>query len=109
MFKKTLKALADDLQAKKISSVELTQQYLDRIQQFDQNLNSFNLDLDYISKLLSKQKNRILIRKYQVFYSLYRAGYFSNKDEVVGYFIVAKRIKGSVRFFIHHALWHGIN
>jgi aspartyl-tRNA(Asn)/glutamyl-tRNA(Gln) amidotransferase subunit A len=38
---KTIAELSRDLQAKKISSVELTQYYLDRIARFDKSLNSF--------------------------------------------------------------------
>jgi aspartyl-tRNA(Asn)/glutamyl-tRNA(Gln) amidotransferase subunit A len=38
---KTISELSQDLQSKKISSVELTQQFLDRIQKFDGDLNSF--------------------------------------------------------------------
>jgi aspartyl-tRNA(Asn)/glutamyl-tRNA(Gln) amidotransferase subunit A len=38
---KTIAELAKDLQAKKISSVELTQDFLARIQRFDKELNSF--------------------------------------------------------------------
>jgi len=38
---KTLRALSDDLRNKKISSVELTQHYLARIEQYDTQLNSF--------------------------------------------------------------------
>ena len=41
MHNKTLSELAADLAAKKLSSVELTQHYLDRIKQHDQQLNSF--------------------------------------------------------------------
>ncbi len=41
MKQKTLADLSRDLAAKKISSVELTQYYLDRIQQYDKQLNSF--------------------------------------------------------------------
>ncbi len=41
MFQKTLAELITDLQNKSISSVELTQAYLDRIQQHDQNFNSY--------------------------------------------------------------------
>lgn len=37
----TVKQLADDLHHKKISSVELTKHFLDRIQKFDKNLNSY--------------------------------------------------------------------
>jgi aspartyl-tRNA(Asn)/glutamyl-tRNA(Gln) amidotransferase subunit A len=38
---KTIAELSRDLHTKKISSVELTQQFLDRIQRFDKDLNSF--------------------------------------------------------------------
>ena len=41
MFKKTLTELANDLQNKKYSSVELTQYFLDRIKKYDPMLNSF--------------------------------------------------------------------
>jgi len=41
MHNKTLAALSRELQAKKISSVELTQQYLQRIQQHNPQLNAF--------------------------------------------------------------------
>ena len=41
MFEKTVSELADDLQKKIISSVELTQVYLDRIQQLDGDYNSY--------------------------------------------------------------------
>ena len=41
MFQKTIAELISDLQNKSISSVELTQAYLDRIQEHDQNLNSY--------------------------------------------------------------------
>lgn len=41
MHFKTLSELSNDLHSKKISSVELTQYYLDRIAQFDKELNSF--------------------------------------------------------------------
>jgi len=41
MFQKTIAELIIDLQNKSISSVELTQAYLDRIQNIDQNYNSY--------------------------------------------------------------------
>lgn len=41
MHNKTIRELSNELNAKKISSVELTQFYLDRIKRFDKNLNSF--------------------------------------------------------------------
>ncbi|HEV2613656.1 MAG TPA: Asp-tRNA(Asn)/Glu-tRNA(Gln) amidotransferase subunit GatA [Gammaproteobacteria bacterium] len=41
MHTKSLRELSSDLHAKKISSVELTQHYLDRINKFDKDLNSF--------------------------------------------------------------------
>jgi len=41
LHKKTLRELSQDLHAKKISSVELTQHFLDRINQHDKTLNSF--------------------------------------------------------------------
>jgi aspartyl-tRNA(Asn)/glutamyl-tRNA(Gln) amidotransferase subunit A len=41
MHEKTLAELADALASGALSSVELTQHYLDRIKQFDKNLNSF--------------------------------------------------------------------
>jgi aspartyl-tRNA(Asn)/glutamyl-tRNA(Gln) amidotransferase subunit A len=41
MHTKSLRELSSDLHAKKISSVELTQHYLDRITTFDKDLNSF--------------------------------------------------------------------
>lgn len=41
MVHKTIAALSLELSEKKISSVELTQQFLDRIEKFDKNLNSF--------------------------------------------------------------------
>ncbi len=41
MFKKTLTELASDLKNKKYSSVELTQYFLNRIKQYDPQLNSF--------------------------------------------------------------------
>ena len=41
MSHQTVAALADALQSKKISSVELTQEFLNRIKQFDRVLNSF--------------------------------------------------------------------
>jgi len=41
MFQKTLAELITELQSKSISSVELTQAYLGRIQQCDQNFNSY--------------------------------------------------------------------
>lgn len=41
MFEKTLKAHSDDLAAKKISSVELTKHYLDRIKKHNPELNAF--------------------------------------------------------------------
>jgi aspartyl-tRNA(Asn)/glutamyl-tRNA(Gln) amidotransferase subunit A len=41
LHEKSLRALSQDLHAKKISSVELTQHFLDRIQQYDQTLNAF--------------------------------------------------------------------
>ena len=41
LHEKSLRELSEDLHAKKISSVELTQHFLDRIQQYDQTLNAF--------------------------------------------------------------------
>jgi aspartyl-tRNA(Asn)/glutamyl-tRNA(Gln) amidotransferase subunit A len=41
MLKKTIAELSRDLHTRKISSVELTQFFLERIKQFDKNLNSF--------------------------------------------------------------------
>jgi len=41
LHEKSLRELSQDLHAKKISSVELTQHYLDRISQYDQTLNCF--------------------------------------------------------------------
>ncbi len=41
MHSKTISELSADLHSKKISSVELTQHYLNRIKQFDKQLNSF--------------------------------------------------------------------
>ncbi len=41
MHTKSLRELSNDLHAKKISSVELTQHFLTRIEKFDKNLNSF--------------------------------------------------------------------
>ncbi len=41
MINKTIAELSKELHAKKISSVELTQQFLDRIKKLDKNLNSF--------------------------------------------------------------------
>jgi len=41
MTYKTISELSKDLAAKKISSVELTQSFLERIKKFDKQLNSF--------------------------------------------------------------------
>src|SRR5438552_310591 len=41
MSHQTIAALADTLESKKISSIELTQDFLKRIKQFDPTLNSF--------------------------------------------------------------------
>ena len=41
MHHKTIAELSHDLNAKKISSVELTKHFLERIKQFDEKLNSF--------------------------------------------------------------------
>lgn len=41
MHTKSLRELSRELHAKKISSVELTQHYLNRIEKFDKSLNSF--------------------------------------------------------------------
>ena len=43
LHEKTLRELSTELNNKNVSSVELTQHYLDRIEQYDSQLNSFIL------------------------------------------------------------------
>ena len=50
MINSSLKQLGDLLQAKKISSVELTQSFLDRIQQYNPSINAY-IALDEVKTL----------------------------------------------------------
>jgi aspartyl-tRNA(Asn)/glutamyl-tRNA(Gln) amidotransferase subunit A len=60
LLNKSLKDLSDSLHSKEISSVELTQFYLDRIHQYDDSLNSFITVCDESALAAAKQADELL-------------------------------------------------
>jgi aspartyl-tRNA(Asn)/glutamyl-tRNA(Gln) amidotransferase subunit A len=64
MAHKTIAQLANDLHTKQISSVELTQYFLDRIKRFDPQLNSFITVCESTALAEAKQADTLRTKRY---------------------------------------------